>query len=41
MPLSMEMVEIAILGGLTGLIVMVGSLGVGIIGAFLYYAFRW
>jgi len=37
----MEMVKIAILGGLAGMIVMVGSLGVGMVGAALYYAFGW
>jgi hypothetical protein len=41
MSLSMEMIKIGIFGGIMGMIVMVGSLGVGMVGAFLYYAFRW
>jgi hypothetical protein len=35
----MEMIKIGIFGGLAGFIVMVGSLGVGMVGAALYYAF--
>jgi len=35
MTLSMQMIEIAIFGGLTGFILMAGSCGLGFIGAFL------
>jgi hypothetical protein len=41
MSLSMRLIEFAILGGVTGFVLMVVSCAAGFLGTFLYYAFGW